>query len=200
MRHVRSANVLPSVEVVADTADVAATETTPDASVFAKNGISLQRDETNMEIRNRSPYRAHLCLSSASSDRPFIAPEAELFMNGLHSWALAKHPTLEACTLTIELLEHWFTLSGRQAAPNGRMQRRLTKRRANFQQSMTITAQSLQLWHDGMNKHAKACSTNVEANCDSEYFLQAKTELGTSATIRAVAKRAQELRNKHWNP
>jgi len=48
-----------------------------------------------------------------------------------------------------------------------------------------------------MNKHAKACSANLEANCDSGYFLQAKTELGTSATIRAVAKRAQELRIKH---
>ena len=64
---------------------------------------------------------------------------------------------------------------------------------------MTMTAQTLQLWRDGMNKHAKAIArnTNVEANCDSEYFLQAKTELGTSATIRAVAKRAQELRIKH---
>jgi hypothetical protein len=67
----------------------------------------------------------------------------------------------------------------------------------NFQQSMTITAQTLQLWRNGMNKHAKASSTNAEPNCDSEYFVQAKAELGTSATIRAVAKRAQELRMKH---
>ncbi len=65
---------------------------------------------------------------------------------------------------------------------------------------MTMTHQTLQLWRDGMNKQAKTITSNanVEASSDSEYFLQAKTELGTSATIRAVARRAQELRNKHW--
>lgn len=49
----------------------------------------------------------------------------------------------------------------------------------------------LQLWRDGMNKHATSiCNTNVETNC----FRKAKAELGRSASIRLVAKRAQELK------
>jgi hypothetical protein len=62
--------------------------------------------------------------------------------------------------------------------------------------SITMKAQTLQLWRDGMNQHAKSITgnTNSEASHDSQSFLQAKTELGTSATIRSVARRAQELR------
>ena len=61
-----------------------------------------------------------------------------------------------------------------------------------------MKTQTLQLWRDGMNQHAKSitCNTNAEVSRDTQCFLQARTELGASATIRSVAKRAQELKIK----
>ena len=61
-----------------------------------------------------------------------------------------------------------------------------------------MKAQTLQLWRDGMNQHALSTTRNMnaEASRDTQCFLQAKAELGVSASIRSVAKRAQELKIK----